>query len=241
MITIDGALDPVAGARLRVTLERHARRHGADDERSKLQRMADALTALDGSAPASRTPQRPPHPAEQAEQTDGDDKADGQGRTPPPRSAAPAQVLLVTTVEALHGTEGAEPSWLDGHGPVGTATARQICCDAQLRVVILDEDGQPLKVGRRHYRPNDAQRAAVIARDRTCVGCGAPAALSQCHHVKFWGRDRGRTDVDNLCLLCASCHTNVHNCGWTVERDADGRYVAGPSQPAMVSARPRPG
>jgi hypothetical protein len=176
-----------------------------------------------------------------ASAADGDDPPDAQGDTRPPRSAAAAQVLLVTTVEALHGEADAEPSWLDGHGPVGTATARQICCDAQLRVVVIDEDGQPLKVGRRHYRPNDAQRAAVIARDRTRVGCGAPAALSQRHHVAYWDRDRGSTDVDNLCLLRASCHTNVHHCGWTVGRDGDGRYVAGPAPSATTCARPRPG
>jgi len=143
--------------------------------------------------------------------------------------AGRAHVLLITTPDALHGRPGHPPSDLDGYGPVSSETARQICCDADVTTVVVDDDGTPLDLGRTHRLPTRKQRLAVIARDRVCVGCGAPARRCQIHHIRWW-RDLGRTDLDNLCLVCPGCHTNIHHFGWTVIR-TDGRYRAGPPPP----------
>ena len=110
---------------------------------------------------------------------------------------------------------------------MSSETARQLCCDATLTVIVTDGDGSPLDAGRSRRDPTRKQRLAVIARDRRCVGCGAPARRCQIHHVRWWS-DHGPTDVANLCPLCPGCHTNVHHFGWAVTRHGN-RYTARPS------------
>ena len=51
-------------------------------------------------------------------------------------------------------------------------------------------------------------------------GCGA-RQFTQAHHIIWWGRG-GRTDLDNLLLLCTMHHKLVHEYGWTVTRARDG-------------------
>jgi len=135
-------------------------------------------------------------------------------------------VLLITTPDALHGRPGAAAAELDGWGPVSSETARQVSCDADVTTVIVGPDGTPLDVGRTRRDPTRKQRLAVTARDRRCVGCGAPARRCQVHHIRWWS-DGGPTDIANLCLLCSGCHTNVHHFGWTVHPAGAG-YRARP-------------
>jgi 5-methylcytosine-specific restriction endonuclease McrA len=143
-------------------------------------------------------------------------------------------VLLLVTPEGLHGTPGAPPALLDGVGPVSPAGARQLCCDAEVTRVRVDRTGAVLDVGRARREPSARQRAAVIARDRGCVGCGAPALRGELHHIRRWSKG-GRTDLENLCLLCWGCHAKAHHHGWQVRRRGDERFTLDP--PAHGAAR----
>lgn len=149
-----------------------------------------------------------------------------EGRLPEV-NGLPAQLLLIASHDAFHDVDDAEPPTVDGLGPVSSDTAKMLCCQAEWHVVVTGGDGEPLRVGRVRYQPNRAQRRAVIARDKGCVGCGAPAARCQIHHVRWWRRG-GRTDITNLVLLCANCHTHVHHHDWTITLNPDGRYHAHP-------------
>jgi hypothetical protein len=83
-------------------------------------------------------------------------------------------------------------------------------------------DGQVLDVGRRTRTIPPALRRALQARDRGCrfPGCGVRHA--QGHHVHHWANG-GPTRLDNLALLCRRHHRAVHEEGYQVERDGDGR------------------
>ena len=60
------------------------------------------------------------------------------------------------------------------------------------------------------------------------------------HHVKWWKPDRGKTDLDNLALLCEHHHGLVHSKGWQLDGDANGQLsFVGPSGRVMTS-RPSP-
>jgi hypothetical protein len=52
------------------------------------------------------------------------------------------------------------------------------------------------------------------------VGCGAPPGWTDAHHVIHWA-DGGPTDLDNLALLCRSCHTGVHHRDHQLTRHPD--------------------
>ncbi|MGH8884565.1 MAG: hypothetical protein ACRDYX_05210 [Egibacteraceae bacterium] len=114
----------------------------------------------------------------------------------------------------------------------------------------MTRNGEVLDAGRTQRQPTRQQRVAVIARDQTCVGCGAPASRCQIHrprqppppaHPKGT-RDLGPTDEDNLCLTCWCCHHRIHEDDWLVARDPHtGRFSMHPPDPLARPHRGRAG
>lgn len=77
-------------------------------------------------------------------------------------------------------------------------------------------------------------------RDRGCVvnGCGRTLGL-HAHHVRQWAHG-GRTDLDNLVLVCRRCHRKIHDEGFRLVRDQHGdiRTLRPDGRPVM--RRPAP-
>ncbi len=71
-------------------------------------------------------------------------------------------------------------------------------------------------------RHTKAQRLALVERDGGCAACGAPPGHTKVHHIAWWTRDRGRTDLNNGVLLCDSCHHLIHDQGWEIRIDGTG-------------------
>ena len=223
---LSGELDPVTAAQLRTYLDVFGGRQGAEDERTPGQRHLDALAEaardrLDGGA------------------TDGGGGPPSDLAATRSRGRGHAHMILITSPEALDGVDEALASELVGHGPVGSATARELACNAEVTEIGWKADGT-LNVGRRRRTPTQRLRAAVIARDRRCVGCGAPATRCEIHHVVWW-RHRGPTDLENLTLLCVACHHLVHQDDWSVVADGHGFRLAAPPEHPIVAARARGG
>ncbi len=93
-------------------------------------------------------------------------------------------------------------------------------CDADITRIVMSADSQPLDVGRTRRLHTPAQRKAVIARDRGCVwnGCETPAARCEVHHVLWWNRDNGPTDIEHAALTCRHHHGEIHRANLTIER-----------------------
>jgi HNH endonuclease len=91
---------------------------------------------------------------------------------------------------------------------------------------------QPLDVGRTTRVVQPAQRTALAVRDGGCVfpDCDRPLAWCEAHHLVHW-LDGGPTDLDNLALLCRAHHRAVHEGGWQLQRQPDGRLTATPPPP----------
>jgi hypothetical protein len=128
------------------------------------------------------------------------------------------------------------------------AAVDRLLCNARMQVVTEGEDGEALGIGRMSRQPTAAMLRQIRYRDRECrfPGCGA-RRFTEAHHVVWW-RNGGRTDLENLVLICSFHHRLVHEHGWRLDADAtslrwfrpDGtRYRAGPSrEPPMLHAPP---
>lgn len=90
--------------------------------------------------------------------------------------------------------------------------------DAAVVPIVIDHDGAVLRCGRTKRFATRSQRLALALRDGGCVfpGCTRPAAWCEVHHVTEW-ENGGRTDIDNLCLLCRYHHRSIARHGWRVE------------------------
>ena len=145
-----------------------------------------------------------------------------------------AEIIAVVDIGVLTGENPLGRCEIPGAGPVPPAVLERIACDAQLTGVIF-ADGRPLYHGSSVRTATGAQWRMLIARDRGCVGCGAPPEQCQAHHIVPYARCR-RTDIDNLVLVCWRCHHNIHDHHWRVVH-RNGKPAL---QPPDHSAPPTP-
>jgi hypothetical protein len=129
---------------------------------------------------------------------------------------------------------------LEGHGLVDARTVKRLACDATVVVALDDSLGHTMYEGRAKRFASDAQRREVARRDRRCrfPGCSAQT-FTNVHHIVPW-KPKGRTDLDNLALLCEFHHHKVHSKGWSMTGNANVELsIVGPSGRVMRS-RPDP-
>ncbi|CAI9389787.1 HNH endonuclease signature motif containing protein [Microbacterium sp. T2.11-28] len=136
--------------------------------------------------------------------------------------AAPSATVVVrVALDALISGEGV--ATIDGiDTPVSARTARRIAADAELIPCVLGGESEILDWGRAKRLFTRSQKLALGERDGGCASCGAPAAWTHVHHIRWWERDRGTTDLANGVLLCSGCHHRIHDDGWEVEVDGTG-------------------
>lgn len=99
---------------------------------------------------------------------------------------------------------------------VSAATLRRLAADAEIIPMVLGGRGEPLDVGRARRLFTRAQRIALAERDGGCASCGRNVGYVEAHHIRWWQRDIGPTDLDNGVLLCTHCHHQMHRDGWRI-------------------------
>jgi hypothetical protein len=243
MVAVNGLLDPEAGQMLVAALEPLARPQDSQDPRSASQRRADALVELA--------------------------RRNLEGGQLPQSGGVRPQLTVTVDLDSLLGPGGlgGDAGWV---GPLEPETCRRLACDGAVTRVLVTRhpisqggDGglaarlraaarllppalggaptQPLEVGRTSRVVTAAQRAALAVRDGGCVfpGCDRPPAWCEAHNLRHWLHG-GPTDLANLALLCQAHHRAVHEGGWRLARDPDGRLAAIPPhrrpQPAPAAA-----
>ena len=142
---------------------------------------------------------------------------------PPPSDPGPALVAMAqlardavdapahsAAAEVLVHHDAAGGAHLDRGPALDADTSEELMCDARLREVATTAEGCVLHYGRSRRTPSTAQLRALHLRDGGCraPGCGRTRFL-HAHHVLAWSRG-GRTDLDNLILLCGGCHRALH-------------------------------
>jgi hypothetical protein len=234
MVALNGLLDPEAGQTLLAALEPLARPATADDDRNAGQRRADALAELARrTLESGRLPQtggvRPQllvtvdldsllsHPGGLGGETGGTDALDPEACRRLACDGAVTRVLVTR-----------HPS---DHHPGGddNLVARLRVAVTRLPPALGGGPTQPLEIGRTSRVVSAAQRAALVVRDGGCAvaGCDRPPAWCEAHHLRHWLHG-GPTNLDNLALVCRTHHRAVHEGGWRLARDPDGRLAASP-------------
>ena len=205
--------DPVRAAAIRTVIDAKSAPLTADDPRSAGERRADALADAMGFVLAH-----------------GDDVLPAAGGERP-------RVSVHIQLSDLQGR--ARAASLDVGDTLHPTALRLLCCDAGVVPVVLNGAGQPLDVGRSRRTVPDGLRRAVIARDRGCAhpGCDRPASWCQIHHIVPWA-EGGSTRLDNLVMLCATHHREIHATAWAVRMAEDGIPEFVP--PRWLDRRQRP-
>ncbi len=125
---------------------------------------------------------------------------------------------------------------------------QRLLCDGRVRAV-LTKDDRVLDVGRTRRLVTDKQFRALARRhDGCCAHPGCPNTTRlHAHHVTPW-LVGGRTDLDNLILICERHHVALHDGAFRIRKLGRGRFhfetpdgvdlahpIAGPAPDEMAS------
>jgi hypothetical protein len=134
------------------------------------------------------------------------------------------EVTVLIDEQTLGTGQRHEHSALDaGLGRFGLPieTVRRWACLGTIAPVVVAADGVRIFLGRETRLANRQQRRALRVLYRTCALCEVPFEHTQAHHVSWFTRDHGLTDIENLVPLCSKHHHLVHEGGWQLTIDTD--------------------
>jgi hypothetical protein len=190
MYAVDAQMDPVSGAAFKTAVDVLAKRKGSEDDRTRSQRMVDAVGELAMHAM-------------------------DQGTLPRRHSVKP-HINLTMTLEGLKGELGAPPADLELSLPISTRTAERIACDCTMSCVVL-ADSMVIDVGRAKRTVSAPTMRALRVRDKGCrfPGCDRQVDWTNPHHIIHWARG-GPNNLPNMVLLCYFHHRLLHEGGWQV-------------------------
>ena len=134
---------------------------------------------------------------------------------------AGATVIVRVGLDDLTGGTG--HATIDGiDQPISIGTARRMAASGGVIPYVLGTDSEILDWGREKRFFTRAQRLALVLRDGGCAGCTLPPSMTRAHHIDWWQRDNGRTDLNKGVLLCDNCHHRVHDNGWDIRIEGTG-------------------
>lgn len=191
--TVTAQLPPESYAEVRSILEARAKEMPSDGETRWDQRVCDAFLEIVRSA----------------------------GRSGSARGATSHVVVVHVPLEAVTDETSELAGELEQGGLISGETVRRLACDATIVVALDDDVGHTMYEGRAQRFPTEAQRREIMRRDRHCrfPGC-TNVTFTNVHHIAPWKPD-GRTDLDNLVLLCEHHHHRVHSREWTMSGNAN--------------------
>ncbi|GAA4490750.1 DUF222 domain-containing protein [Microbacterium panaciterrae] len=207
MLHINAVLDPERGAPVQaaihgfVSAEFAAKRDGRDRNAPDADRHD--LTAIQADALV--------HLAEHALSCESVESLNG------------ATVVVRVDLQDLESDTGS--GLIDGiEQPVSIATVRRMAADGGVIPWVCGSDGEVLDWGRCRRLFSPAQKLALRERDGGCAFCGLPPSMTKAHHIRWWSRDAGPTDLSNGVLLCETCQHLIHDVGWEIRIEGDSVF-----------------
>lgn len=134
-----------------------------------------------------------------------------------------AGATVIVRIDAADLEAGTGHGTIDGvDQPISVTAVRRMAAGSGVIPCVLGSDGEILDWGREKRLFTKAQKLALVDRDGGCAMCGLPPSMTKVHHIRWWNRDAGPTDLNNGILLCETCHHRVHDNGWEITIDGSG-------------------
>ncbi|MGK2854475.1 MAG: DUF222 domain-containing protein [Microbacteriaceae bacterium] len=151
--------------------------------------------------------------------------------------AVTATVGILVPMQTLLDRDDLTPGLLDGYGPIDPESARRLTAQApSFRRILTDPvSGIRLTMDRTTYRPTAEQRLWLSWRDGVCTFPGCNRRRCDIDHTIDWQYD-GRTNDDNLALLCPGHHRLKHATRMTLTRES---APPGATPGALIYTDPR--
>ena len=149
-----------------------------------------------------------------------------------PAGSVRNQIIVVVDADVISGRDPEGRCEIPGVGPLPTSVLERLACDADIFGHIFNGNGVSLWHGRATRTVSSQQWRALVARDKGCLVCGAAPSRCEAHHVVAWLAS-GRTDIENLRLLCGHHHHQLHDNNQILVKDANGWHIqprAGPTR-----------
>ncbi len=159
-----------------------------------------------------------------------------------PRMSAVAAATVRPTVFVTTGlnpdTGDLDLASLAGGSPLPKSVLERMLCNADLIAAAFDQQGEVLWQGRKVRTATRAQLNALIVRDQGCVLCDAPYARCEAHHLTPYNAPaKGKTNIDEMALVCGSCHHHIHDAKLTLHRADRASPKHGTSPPGTKQPR----
>ena len=238
MVHLRGELDPVTGAKMRKRFVQEVERlrrldlHSPDGQKRSLdQRMADALDTM--TSHGSIYARTAGTTSEADNEVGSNSKGAGKGEGVDKRgskcicSSRPSADITIVQHLSANGTDAFAE--IAGGGVIPQSVLEEHFCNAAINGVVFSHKGAPLWHGHTKRLATKAQMNALRARYGGCGGCDADMWICDGHHVEPVSQG-GRTDIDNMMLLCWACHQKVHHHGWREVPDGRGLYTIAPPE-----------
>lgn len=130
---------------------------------------------------------------------------------------------VVVRIDASDLEAGTGAGSIDGiDQPISVTAIRRMAASGGVIPCVLDSAGDILDWGRERRLFSKVQKLALVDRDGGCAMCGLPPNMTEVHHIEWWNRDTGPTDLSNGILLCSTCHHRIHDNGWEIRIESDG-------------------
>ena len=123
-------------------------------------------------------------------------------------------VVRLTLDDLLSGLGEARLDGIDQ--PISAGTARRMAAEAGIIPIVMGGPSEVLDLGREQRLFNRKHRLAIGETYSACAGCGRPASWTELHHIDWFVRDGGLTNLKNAIPLCSSDHHAVHANGWEI-------------------------
>ncbi len=141
-------------------------------------------------------------------------------QTPNTRSRLGVNLLVIADFDVIK--QKLKNLRLANSTPITNQALRELAVDANILPAIFNNKTQRLWLGRSQRTASDAQRIALTARDKHCIGCGKDPLWCRAHHIKYWSHG-GETNLDNLTLVCDHCHHKIHDQDWQITQNPKTR------------------